>query len=51
MENYTLTERIDRLAIGYVTSHYDVKNMSVEEFLNKFKEVSTEIFELSSLGQ
>lgn len=51
MENYSLTERIDHLTISYVTSHYDVKSMSVEEFLNKFKDVSTEIFELFSPDQ
>ncbi len=51
MDNYSLTERIDHLAISYVTSHYDVKNMSVEEFISKFKDVSAEIFEIFSLGQ
>ncbi len=51
MENYSLTERIDRLAISYVTSHYDVENMSVEEFISKFKEISAKIYELFSPGQ
>lgn len=50
MENYSLTERIDNLAIAYVTSHYDVENMSVEEYLNAYKKVSDELFETLSSG-
>lgn len=51
MENYSLNERIDRLAIAYVTSHYDVKNMSVEEYFEAYKKVSNELFECISIGQ
>lgn len=51
MENYSLNERIDQLAIAYVTSHYDVENMSVEEFFCKFKDASNEFFDLISFGQ
>ena len=46
----SIDERIDRLAIAYITSHYDVSQMSVEEYFEKFKEVSNKIFDLYSFG-
>lgn len=42
--------RIDLIAIAYVIAHYDVKNMSVEEFFDTFKSVSNELHDTYSLG-
>jgi len=45
METTTLSlqDRIDRLAIAYIENHYDVKNMSVSDFMEKFNETCGEI--------
>ena len=50
MDKKSIDDRIDRLAISYITSHYDVSQMSVEEYFEKFKEVSNKIFDLYSFG-
>ncbi len=40
-----LDNRIDRLALVYLKEHYDIKTMSPKEFLEKFNEISKEIFD------
>ena len=38
-------ERVDKLALFYLTNHYDVKEMSVKEFVNKFNETAEQIID------
>lgn len=48
MDNYSLNDRIDKLTIAYITSVYDMPDMSVEEFMDTYSEVSSEIFKYIS---
>lgn len=40
-----LAERIDRLTMLYLDKHYDIKSMSVDEFIENFNKVRREINE------
>ncbi len=37
---------LNQISLSYVTSHYDVKEMSVEEFYKKFLETRRELSNL-----
>lgn len=50
MDTKQIDDRIDRIALAYVTSHYDVSQMDVAEFLKKFNEASYQIHEIHSNG-
>ena len=39
----SMQDRIDRLAIAYVQSHYDVKSMTVTDFVKAVADVQYEI--------
>lgn len=41
----SLQNRIDNFTIAYVQAHYDVKNMSIQEYMDKIAEVSHAIFD------
>ena len=43
-------DRIDRIALAYVTAHYDVSQMDASEFFEKFKKAYNEISEIYSYG-
>ncbi len=38
-------ERVDRIALFYISNHYDVKEMDVSEFLKKFNETGAAILD------
>jgi uncharacterized protein YutE (UPF0331/DUF86 family) len=38
-----MQERVDQLAMLYIQSHYDIKSMSIPEFLKVFDETCNEI--------
>lgn len=40
-----LAERIDKLTMFYLDRHYDVKSMSVDEFVGTFNKVRIEVTE------
>ena len=41
-------DRVDRIAIAYVQSHYDVKSMSIPEFMEAFNKAGNEIIDFMS---
>lgn len=41
-------DRVDRIAIAYIQSHYDVRSMSVPEFMKVFNETANEIIDFMS---
>lgn len=50
MENYSLTQRIDNIALAYVSSKFDVSKMSIDEFLEEYKKACNAIAEKFTLG-
>ena len=50
MNTKQVDDRIDRIALAYVTAHYDVSQMDASEFFEKFKKAYTEISEIYSYG-
>lgn len=36
-------DRIERLAIAYIQSHYDVKSMTLEDFIHKVSETMEQL--------
>ncbi len=50
MTNYTLDERIDNIALAYVSSRENVSSMTPEEFLEAFKKAHDIIGELLNYG-
>ena len=40
-----MQERIDKLAMLYIQNHYDVKSMSIPEFLKVFDKTCNEILD------
>lgn len=50
MNTTQIDDRIDRIALAYVTAHYDVSQMDTSEFFEKFKKAHDEISEIYSYG-
>ena len=50
MNTTQIDDRIDRIALAYVTAHYDVSQMETSEFFEKFKKAHDEISEIYSYG-
>lgn len=44
-DNTYLSERIDSLTMLYLDKHYDIKSMSVDEFIETFNKVRREVNE------
>lgn len=45
IQNSSLQNRIDNLAIAYVNAHYDISKMSATEYWKNVNTASKEIFE------
>ena len=50
MNTKQVDDRIDRIALAYVTAQYDVSQMDASEFFEKFKKAYNEISEIYSYG-
>jgi hypothetical protein len=50
MNTKQVDDRIDRIALAYVTAHFDVSQMDTSEFYEKFKKAHDEIAEFYLYG-